>query len=83
MLKISHARRLSHIVLGKGEGIPILMCHGLMGNKNNFNFVGKMINEATNRPVISLDMINHGNARRSVTVLKLTNYINLCITVTY
>jgi len=81
MLKISHARRLSHIVLGKGEGIPILMCHGLMGNKNNFNFVGKMINEATNRPVISLDMINHGNARRSdkACYKEMSDYVSLAI----
>jgi len=58
-------RRLSYTKLGSGKGDPVLMCHGLMGNKNNFNMVGKMLSKETGRPVYSLDMLNHGAAKWS------------------
>lgn len=41
------------------------MCHGLLGNKNNFNTVGKRLSKRTGRTVYSLDMVNHGAARWS------------------
>ena len=59
------SRRLSYEKLGSGTGEPVIMCHGLMGNRNNFYSVGKLISKETNRPVYSLDMINHGKARWS------------------
>ena len=43
----------------------MIFCHGLLGNKNNFASVGKHLHEQTGRTVYSIDMVNHGKARRS------------------
>ena len=66
-LRICRCRKLSYEKLGAGAGDPIIMCHGLMGNRNNFYSVGKMLSKKTNRTVYSLDMVNHGKARWSDT----------------
>lgn len=55
-------RRLSYTKLGDGSGTPVVMCHGLLGNKNNFNNIGKMMSFLADRPVFTMDMLNHGSA---------------------
>ena len=62
-------RFLSYSKYGSGlnGGDPIIMCHGLLGQKTNFHTVGKAISEKTGRTVFTLDMVNHGAARRSDT----------------
>ena len=42
---------------------PVIMCHGALGNKNNFGSVGRSLHEKTGRTVFSMDMVNHGSAR--------------------
>ena len=44
---------------------PVIMCHGALGNKNNFGTVGRALHEKTGRTVYSMDMVNHGSARRN------------------
>ena len=39
------------------------MCHGALGNKNNFASVGRALGAKTGRSVFSMDMVNHGDAR--------------------
>ena len=62
-----NSRALSYIELGNGDPLldPVILCHGLLGNKNNFGTVGKELHKRTGRTIFSLDMVNHGTARRS------------------
>ncbi|KAG7662895.1 uncharacterized protein J8A68_003579 [[Candida] subhashii] len=41
---------------------PILMVHGLFGNKSNYNVVGREISRITKHPVYGVDLRNHGDA---------------------
>ena len=76
-------RNLSFIELGNGDPLldPIILCHGLLGNKNNFGTVGKELHKRTGRTVFSLDMVNHGTARRSdhATYQDMADEIDLAI----
>lgn len=42
--------------------LPIVLIHGLFGSKQNYTSVGKKLVEKTGRPVIGLDMRNHGSS---------------------
>ena len=35
---------------------PVIMCHGALGNKNNFGSVGRALHEKTGRTVYSMDI---------------------------
>ena len=76
-------RNLSFIELGNGDPLldPIILCHGLLGNKNNFGTVGRELHKRTGRTVFSLDMVNHGTARRSdhVSYQDMADEIDLAI----
>ena len=76
-------RNISFIELGYGDPLldPIILCHGLLGNKNNFGTVGKELHKRTRRTVFSLDMVNHGTARRSdhATYQDMADEIDLAI----
>lgn len=41
------------------------MCHGALGNKNNFATIGRQLHQVTGRSVYSIDLVNHGSARWS------------------
>ncbi|CAG5044402.1 unnamed protein product [Parnassius apollo] len=45
---------------------PLIILHGLLGSKNNWNSVSKAIHRTTGRKVISIDARNHGDSRHSL-----------------
>lgn len=44
---------------------PLIILHGLLGSKNNWNSMSKAIHRATGRKVVSIDARNHGDSRHS------------------
>lgn len=44
---------------------PLVILHGLLGSKNNWNSMSKAIHRTTGRKVISIDARNHGDSRHS------------------
>lgn len=44
---------------------PLVILHGLLGSKNNWNSMSKAIHRTTGRKVISVDARNHGDSRHS------------------
>lgn len=44
---------------------PLVILHGLLGSKNNWNSMSKSIHRTTGRKVISVDARNHGDSRHS------------------
>ncbi|KAJ2942876.1 hypothetical protein O0L34_g15066 [Tuta absoluta] len=44
---------------------PLLILHGLLGSKNNWNSMSKAIHRKTGRKVISVDARNHGDSKHS------------------
>ncbi|XP_011555819.3 protein ABHD11 [Plutella xylostella] len=44
---------------------PLIILHGLLGSKNNWNSMSKAIHKKTGRKVISVDARNHGDSRHS------------------
>ncbi|CAH4027848.1 unnamed protein product [Pieris brassicae] len=44
---------------------PLVILHGLLGSKNNWNSMSKAIHKATGRKIISVDARNHGDSRHS------------------
>ncbi|XP_063628616.1 sn-1-specific diacylglycerol lipase ABHD11-like [Cydia splendana] len=44
---------------------PLVILHGLLGSKNNWNSTSKAIHRTTGRKVISVDARNHGDSRHS------------------
>lgn len=44
---------------------PLLILHGLLGSKNNWNSMSKAIHRTTGRKVISVDARNHGDSRHA------------------
>lgn len=44
---------------------PLVILHGLLGSKNNWNSMSKAIHKTTGRKVISVDARNHGDSRHS------------------
>lgn len=47
------------------SGPPLIILHGLLGSKNNWNSMSKAIHRTTGRKVISVDARNHGDSRHS------------------
>lgn len=45
---------------------PLVILHGLLGSKNNWNSMSKAIHRTTGRKVISVDARNHGDSRHSL-----------------
>lgn len=44
---------------------PVIILHGLLGSKNNWNSMSKAIHKNTGRKVISVDARNHGDSKHS------------------
>lgn len=44
---------------------PLLILHGLLGSKNNWNSMSKAIHKNTSRKIISVDARNHGDSEHS------------------
>lgn len=44
---------------------PVVILHGLLGSKNNWNSMSKAIHKNTGRKVISVDARNHGDSKHS------------------
>lgn len=44
---------------------PLIILHGLLGSKNNWNSMSKAIHRTTGRKVISIDARNHGDSLHS------------------
>ncbi|XP_034827560.1 sn-1-specific diacylglycerol lipase ABHD11-like [Maniola hyperantus] len=44
---------------------PVVILHGLLGSKNNWNSMSKAIHKSTGRKVISIDARNHGDSKHS------------------
>lgn len=44
---------------------PVIILHGLLGSKNNWNSMSKAIHKTTGRKVISIDARNHGDSKHS------------------
>ncbi|XP_047538256.1 protein ABHD11-like [Vanessa atalanta] len=44
---------------------PLVILHGLLGSKNNWNSMSKAIHKKTGRKVISIDARNHGDSKHS------------------
>ncbi|XP_041971468.1 protein ABHD11-like [Aricia agestis] len=44
---------------------PLVILHGLLGSKNNWNSISKAIHRTTGRTVISVDARNHGDSGHS------------------
>ncbi|KAF9407723.1 hypothetical protein HW555_012343 [Spodoptera exigua] len=47
------------------ERPPLVILHGLLGSKNNWNSMSKAIHRTTGRKVISVDARNHGDSRHA------------------
>lgn len=47
-------------IIGPNEGTPLLIAHGLFGSARNWGVIAKRLAET--RPVISVDMRNHGQS---------------------
>lgn len=49
-----------------GKSPPVILIHGLLGNKRNFNFVSKLLQESLqNTSIITCDVRNHGDSPHS------------------
>ncbi|XP_063541118.1 sn-1-specific diacylglycerol lipase ABHD11-like [Cydia strobilella] len=42
------------------EKPPLIICHGLLGTKENWKYLGKTIHAVTKRVVVRIDLRNHG-----------------------
>ena len=55
---------LDHLVIDTAEGKsnkpPVVVVHGMLGNKNNWKTPARMISEQTGRHVYCVDLRNHG-----------------------
>lgn len=51
----------------KGSSVepPLVLAHGVCGNKHNFNTVGKKLSAVLDRTVVTFDARNHGNSFHS------------------
>ncbi|KAF6216819.1 hypothetical protein GE061_001169 [Apolygus lucorum] len=67
---LSTDTRSSPVVMASNEyedpssstGNPVLILHGILGSKNNWNSLSKALNKDTKRKVIALDARNHGDS---------------------
>lgn len=68
------AVRLSHKTIGaKSVYPPIVIMHGLFGNKRNWIQIAKQLHENTKRQIITLDLRNHGDSPHT----KFNTYENM------
>ncbi|MGB0905075.1 MAG: alpha/beta fold hydrolase, partial [Mangrovicoccus sp.] len=51
---------LNYVEYGDATGVPLLVVHGLYGSARNWNVIAKRL--ADERPVIAVDMRNHGSS---------------------
>lgn len=47
------------------EAVPVVLAHGALGNKKNFNTLAKRLSNELNRSVITYDARNHGKSKRT------------------
>lgn len=47
------------------EAVPVVLAHGALGNKKNYNTIAKRLSTELQRPVISFDTRNHGSSKHS------------------
>ena len=52
--------RLNHTITGPQVGLPILLAHGLFGQGRNLGALARRLSDA--RPVVTVDMRNHGDS---------------------
>ena len=52
--------KLNHAIFGNGEGLPILLVHGLFGQGRNLGALARRL--AERRRVVTVDMRNHGDS---------------------
>lgn len=57
--------RLAETRYGEGVGTPLVIAHGLFGSARNWGAIAKRLSDA--RPVIAVDMRNHGDSPRADT----------------
>ncbi|ODM89549.1 Alpha/beta hydrolase domain-containing protein 11 [Orchesella cincta] len=61
----SSSSLLSHSIYkppGSEAGPPLLITHGLLGSKFNWNSIAKATAKATNRKIVTFDARNHGDS---------------------
>lgn len=64
-IDLAYASYESTADLNESSHPPLVILHGLLGSKNNWNSMSKAIHRATGRKVISVDARNHGDSRHS------------------
>ncbi|WP_347139363.1 alpha/beta fold hydrolase [Paracoccus sp. SSK6] len=52
--------KLNHAIFGSGEGLPVLLVHGLFGQGRNLGALARRLAEG--RRVVTVDMRNHGGS---------------------
>ncbi|MCZ0960838.1 alpha/beta fold hydrolase [Paracoccus benzoatiresistens] len=52
--------KLNHAIFGSGEGLPVLLVHGLFGQGRNLGALARRL--AEERRVVTVDMRNHGDS---------------------
>lgn len=52
--------KLNHAIFGSGEGLPVLLVHGLFGQGRNLGALARRL--AERRRVVTVDMRNHGDS---------------------
>ncbi|KAF1993542.1 alpha/beta-hydrolase [Amniculicola lignicola CBS 123094] len=52
---------------GKATGAPILILHGLFGNKKNHRSISKALSRDLHRPIYAVDLRNHGESAHDKT----------------
>jgi pyruvate dehydrogenase E2 component (dihydrolipoamide acetyltransferase) len=57
-------RRIRHLALGEGEGVPIVFIHGFGGDLNNWQFNQEAL--AADRPTYALDLPGHGGSSKDL-----------------
>lgn len=56
---------LNTVLYGEGEGVPLLIVHGLFGSARNWGGIARRLSAA--QPVITVDQRNHGDSPRFAT----------------
>lgn len=52
--------KLNHTITGEGDGLPVLLIHGLFGQGRNLGALARRL--AATRRVVTVDMRNHGDS---------------------
>jgi len=62
----SRCQSVSHkVIKGSSSEPPLVLAHGVCGNKHNFTSIGKRLSKVLNRNIITFDARNHGNSFHS------------------